>query len=422
MKVSEVFIPAGMPTYTYNPRDQLELENQFRDYLETGYKLLSLTGPTKSGKTVLCRQLIPKEQGIWVSGGEIRCENNFWQSIIDNLGLYTSTTFEYRRGRLQTVGTEVMGKVSTFVAEVNGKVNGSESKSNQEAQTLSKYESPRSVAIKALNRQNKPIIIDDFHYIPEPIQTHIVRSLKNPIFDGLRLVLISVPHRAYDTVKVESEMTGRVQQLNITSWTENELMEISGKGFPLLNIQPNPGADKIFASESFGSPQLMQEFCLNICKIHNIKESREQPAKITGEPKNIFFERIAESITSKTDFELLAKGPRARDRNQREFNDGRQGDIYLSILTATANTGPKTEIQYEEIRSKLRSMLKDEIPQRHEISRALVKMEEISLKSPGTPKILEWDKRDAILYILDPYFAFYMRWKVRDHTQQEHLP
>ena len=26
----------------------------------------------------------------------------------------------------------------------------------------------------------------------------------------------------------------------------------------------------------------------------------EQPAKITGEPKNIFFERIAESITSKT--------------------------------------------------------------------------------------------------------------------------
>ncbi len=273
-----------------------------------------------------------------------------------------------------------------------------------------------------LNNQDKPIIIDDFHYIPHHVQTNIIRSMKNPIFEGVRLVLISVPHRAYDTVKIESEMTGRVQQLKIPLWEIDELKEIATKGFPLLNIKPHDEISEILANESFGNPQLMQEFCVNICKFNQISETAPAPLMLTGNPKSEFFTTIAEIITSKTDFELLARGPRQRtDRAKREFIDGSIGDIYLAILVALANTGPKTTVTYEELRSKLRIVLKGDLPQLQQVSRVLAKMQELSSLSEGKPRILEWDNISNTLYLLDPYFAFYLRWAIRDKSKQKHL-
>ena len=78
--------------------------------------------------------------------------------------------------------------------------------------------------------------------------------MKTPIFDGLRLVLISVPHRAYDTVKIESELTGRVQQLKIPMWAQNELQEIAQKGFPCLNVVLDRLISEMLAKEPLEIP------------------------------------------------------------------------------------------------------------------------------------------------------------------------
>src|SRR5208283_1470691 len=135
MKVSEVFNPGGFPVYTYNPRNKLELEEKFKDYIESGNKLLSLTGPTKSGKTVLCRQLIPKEHGIWISGGDIHEENDFWMAIITNLNLYTSISSGNNKEESETVSSKVEGGVSA-IFKVGGEVSESEGKVNAQSQTL----------------------------------------------------------------------------------------------------------------------------------------------------------------------------------------------------------------------------------------------------------------------------------------------
>lgn len=71
MKVNEVFISGGFPINTYNPRKELKLEDSLVDYLETGHKLISITGPTKSGKTVLSTRVIPDESCVFVDGGSI---------------------------------------------------------------------------------------------------------------------------------------------------------------------------------------------------------------------------------------------------------------------------------------------------------------------------------------------------------------
>jgi Cdc6-like AAA superfamily ATPase len=60
LRVSDVFVTAR-PEWTYLSRDSSQLEAHVRDHLEERDKLLLITGPTKTGKTVLVDHVVPKE-------------------------------------------------------------------------------------------------------------------------------------------------------------------------------------------------------------------------------------------------------------------------------------------------------------------------------------------------------------------------
>ena len=114
-------------------------------------------------------------------------------------------------------------------------------------------------------------------YIPPEIQGTIVRALKPLIFDGLPVVIIAIPHRRYDALKVEKEMTGRIGPIDIPVWSLDELRFISHTGFRLLNCELPASVGTTFAEEAIGSPHLMQEFCRGICRLLGIDESIPAP-------------------------------------------------------------------------------------------------------------------------------------------------
>lgn len=409
-KAGEVFIAGGQPNITYNPRKKHKLEEQLKDYLDTGFKLLSVTGPTKSGKTVLCRKVIPLKKGIWIAGGQIQSEVDFWAFVLEKLGISLNYTYETGDEVSTTKTTKVDGGLNIGIAKTNGYISSSDTDKKSEKVLKQYVRNPKMVALQELLEINRPLIIDDFHYINRDVQTSIIRALKDPVFEGLRVIIIAVPHRAYDTVKVENEMTGRVSHLQIPLWTHEELMEIPSKGFPELNALCPEATITQFTKESFGSPHLIQEFCLRLCLDNELRETAVTPIFIL-EPGDYsgFFQRIALSA-SKLAFESLAKGPRQRtDRVERDFTDGTKGDIYISVLKALSQTGPKTEIKYEEVRTALRQVLVGQLPSAHEVTRVLGKMSEIAKKKEGEP-VIEWDKEGDTLYIADPFFAFYLKW------------
>jgi len=408
-KASEVFIAGGQPSITYNPRKKYKLEEQLIEYLDTGYKLLSISGPTKSGKTVLCRKIIPTSKGIWIPGGQIQTETDFWTTVLDKLGTPINYTIESGSENSRTIAGQFDGGINFGIASSKGHI--SRSKTGKTTQKISEQfvRNPRIFAIQQLLEAKVPLVIDDFHYIPREVQSSIVRALKDPIFEGLRVVIIAVPHRAYDAVRVEKEMTGRVTQLQIPLWTPDELKEIPQKGFPELNAHCPEATIERFTRESFGSPHLIQEFCLRLCYDNDLREQSDNLTFIL-EPGDYaqFFKRIALSA-SKLAFERLASGPRPRtDRIIRDFSDGSKGDIYVAILKALAQTGPKTEIQYEEIRAGLRNVLVGQLPKANEVTRVLGKMSEIAREQKDGEPVLEWVNNT--LYIADPFFAFYLKW------------
>lgn len=419
--VSAIFNPGGPPLYTYNPRNNLRLEEQFNAYLRSGYKLLSISGPTKSGKTVLCTRLLKENERIWISGGEIRDEDDFWCSINDQLDEYNEVCISRSNTQEERVGSEANAEATALLFKGGGKITGEESKIKEESHTHSRKLPPRIQATKVLPKQNKPIVIDDFHYIDPTIQKNIIRALKTPIYEGLRVIIISVPHHSNDVEKAESEMAGRVQHLEIPEWAITELQEIGKSGFRLLNIVHEPLITEMLAKESFGSPQLMHEFCAKICDFNNIEKTSKSPIYLKNYPRLQFFTQAARSITSSSDFNIMKRGPQTRtERKIWEFSSGKKGDIYAAVLIAIANTGPRTSITYDELRAQLKGIIIGELPQKNQVSNVLSQMQDLSSEkkpnsSGGKPKIIEWDNISYTLYLLDPYFAFHLRWLIRNN-------
>ena len=92
LKYSEVFVPGGFPRHTYNPRESLSLETQLSEVRENLCKLVTVTGHTKSGKTVLTRRILSPEESVWVDGGVVANEEDLWSIILDSLEIFQDTT------------------------------------------------------------------------------------------------------------------------------------------------------------------------------------------------------------------------------------------------------------------------------------------------------------------------------------------
>lgn len=412
MRYQDIFVPGGLPKHTYNPRAELQLEDKLSEVKDNLCKLVTVTGQTKSGKTVLVRKILPPEETIWIDGGLVSNEDDFWEVIIENLELFQTTESETSSESGTKIGGKGSAEANFLIAKGSGEISTELEKKRGSAVTSGRTVSSRVAALNGLRKSVTAIVVDDFHYIPRDIQGNIVRALKPLIFDGLPVVIIAIPHRRYDALKVEKEMTGRISPIQIPSWAEEELTYIPNTGFALLNYNTQESLTKLVASESIGSPHLMQDFCRGICKAMNIETSqRRQELDIPRTIIESTFKDVAETI-GRPIFEKLARGPRARtDRIQRSLHDGRIVDIYQLVLHALAHLKPGlVSIEYEELRSAIRAVSGSQIPQLQEVARVLKHMATIASTDQSSTPVIDFEEEEKKLHITDPFFAFYLRW------------
>src|SRR5438270_1729155 len=86
----EVFVAGGQPTYTYVERTGEHVELKFARAIATPNQIVSLSGPTKTGKTVLCRRILGDRQFVWIDGGQVGSGDDFWKRVAFELNLPTS--------------------------------------------------------------------------------------------------------------------------------------------------------------------------------------------------------------------------------------------------------------------------------------------------------------------------------------------
>lgn len=408
LKYSEVFVPGGFPRYTYNPRDARKIEEQLAEVKENLCKLVTVTGHTKSGKTVLTRKILPVDEAVWVDGGAVSVEDDLWTSVLEQLDAYTDHEAGDETGTTSTISGKAKASANYLIAKGEGEVGVEHERAKSSGTGRARKVSNRVAALAAIRQQARPLVIDDFHYLPKELQGGIVRALKPLVFDGVPVVLIAIPHRRYDAVRVEREMTGRILPMTIPTWSEAELSFIPLKGFPLLSIGVPDSIAIALAKQAIGSPHLMQEFCRGIAK-----HAASNQISVIGPDLDLapIFRDVANTI-GRPIFEKLAKGPRQRsDRVKRKLKSGGEADIYELVIHALAHLKPDlVTLEYEDLRAAIREVTSGNIPQLHEVARVLKHMATIASTDQSSTPVIDFDESDKKLHITDPFFAFYLRW------------
>ncbi len=393
--VKDVFVAGGMPKVTYVSRASLNLERDLRREITEGYKVICVTGPTKSGKTVLTRHILGVDTSAKVEGGHVKSSEEFWSLLLQDLQLPIEHSIA--NSSENSASFKWLISASTKLSE---------------GETVKYNNLNKQSILKYMIKNNLALVVDDFHYMPTDIQKEVVRALKSAIFDGLTAILIAVPHRAFDAIGVEREMEGRFAHIEIPSWRIEELKDIARQGFPALNMRVDPSCIMEFAKESNGSPLLMQRFCGRLCQNYDVHEkmSYEREFNPSDSVRVEIYEGVAKQFGFPS-FEKLSKGPQSRSRriDRNLAGGGGSMDIYQAVLRAVSMTGPKEKIHYNEIRDQLKSLLEEpNVPQKHEVSAALGHMSGIAKDGIEGEPVLEWS--DDYLYITDPFLMFYMRW------------
>lgn len=63
--------------------------------------------------------------------------------------------------------------------------------------------------IRYIIEQEKVIVLDDFHYIGKDVQKYIARTIKTELFNGLKAIILTLPHRSDDVIHLNPDLIGR---------------------------------------------------------------------------------------------------------------------------------------------------------------------------------------------------------------------
>ncbi len=410
--LKEVFTPNSTPSITYVDRGDLNLESRLRDSCELDKMVISISGPSKSGKTVLINKVIDEEQIIRVIGAGIREADDLWNRVLQWMGSPTSSTISQSSGS-QIAGSVRVGGEAGIPLVTKGKTDASASmhKNNATSSSRTFNEGGLTQVIKEIADSDFLIFLDDFHYISEELREEIGKQIKVASDNGVKMITASVPHRADDVVRSNSELRGRVAAIDIAYWNTEHLLMIATQGFAALNASVDPALLSKMANEAMGSPQLMQTICYNLCLVLDLRTRLEALTEV-----DVSEEQLSDALTRTSEFtdfskmlSVLHSGPKKRgqERKEHDFIDSTQGDVYRAVLLAIKANPIATSFSYDEITQRVKKICTGDTPSGSSLTSCLAQMHALSEDlQPGKP-VLAWD--EDTLDIADPYFAFFLR-------------
>lgn len=410
--IGDVFKPNALPDHTYVDRRIDEYGDTYTEQLQKALlnpgTLIAITGASKSGKTVLCHKAI-RNTIIDLSASQIESREDFWNQIGEQLELPDEVQIKTSQSENDVEKTQITGELSIKIAKLNisaGK-DDTGSKGNEISHRILRSQSSM---MKYIIDNDFVLVIDDFHYASEDIQLYIARTIKTYLINGLKVIILSLPHRADDAIRLNPDLIGRTSFIEIAPWSIGELKEIGLKGFPLLNIAIDDAVLEHMAVESISSPQLMQDICFNLAyrmeKNNATTVSREMVAVALRETvkkhKQVYSHVLKAAL----------EGP-AQGKNKRThyiLQDGRQVDIYMLLLISISSDPPELSLSVQEIQRRFSNLLAEnnvKQPRSIDISNAVKNIKNIMKERAKNLDTIDWKAKT--LYILDSFLLFYLR-------------
>jgi hypothetical protein len=411
-EISQIFTPNDTPTVTYVERDDLRLEEKLKTAVKLPKMVVSVSGPSKSGKTVLIKKVVEEDLIIPVIGAGIASPEDLWTRALQSMGTGTTTSTTTTTGTHLSGGVKGGGEVGIpLIAKGKADAHLDASKSWGNSSTTTMVSAGLTRVIKEISDSDFVIFIDDFHYIREDLREEIGRQIKVAADNGVKIITASVPHRADDVVRSNTELRGRVSAIDIGYWNSRHLKMIASQGFNSLKVNLKEDIINRLSNEAMGSPQLMQTICFCLCQVLAITKPFKNFENIEVHEGQL--SAALSQTSSFTDFSKMLSslhaGPKTRgqERKEHQFFDHTRGDVYRAVLLAIRKDPILMSFTYDELLARIKAVCIGEPPSGSSVNSCLEQMNSITEEiQPGRP-VLAWDGTN--LDITDPYFAFFLR-------------
>lgn len=368
VQTSDVFTPAKLPTVTDVDREHLS--KALDRLLRRGGFYIPVMGTTKLGKTTLVNGALRKlGYSIFLRGQSLtEGSDSIWPKLAAELEIPVSKEKGTVSGDKSTWG--FFGKFAATLALIGKAEAGAQVGGEHLLQNSTSTSVPldaESEVIKALELLVRgglrvAIAIDDFHFITDVEKRRsIIRALRPVTGAGVSVVLITLPNRATDPAFQGTNIGGRQKPITVETWDLTDLEKIATLGFAALNVMADKSIITRLASESFGSPQIMQQLCLDLCEDVNdvFEEVPGNEPQVLEAPIDWteFFKWIKD--TDSADWlTTLGLGPKKkRDKRSKYEVEGLTVDGYQLILLALRDLGVPTSVPFADVKSQVGKML-----------------------------------------------------------------
>ena len=417
-RAAHVFVPGGFPTLTYVERQGKDYETQLSDALDLKGQIVSIAGPSKSGKTVLVEKVVGKNNLISITGAGITSADQVWDRVLnwmDSPSEVSSSTKTERSGTMGLEGRADLGVPGVGKLQVVGKAGGQMGAGTGTNEVYQRRGMQQ--VIDEIANSDFVVLIDDFHYMPRDIQQEVAKQLKDAVRQGVSFITASVLHRTDDVVRALPELRGRVVAVDLDYWDRTDLVRIAKAGFTVMNFEmPDEVIDSL-AAEAAGSPQLMQSICYHTCLHLDARESfaMHRVFRKNDITKGKIMERTVSSANFRSLVDVLDSGPKTRgvERKMYTFTDDVSGDVYRCVLKAVAADPPRLSFPYQDIVERVAVICRSEPPVGSSITGTCTQMSKLAKDNFPGERAIDWDEQKQVLDIPDPYLLFYLRWSDR---------
>lgn len=406
--INEIFSGLGIPSQTYVAQENGEFEKQLTQGIKELGTLCLVTGSSKTGKTTLYNKVLNNEEKTPIV---IRCDatidaNEFWKRPLEAIDFRRLKEVHAQKTKQIKGSAKIGGKLSwqwlaDLLGEASIEVSGTNSELKIKEAILAKP-SP-SHLIPVLKNTNAVLVVEDFHYLNESTQKQIFQQWKVFTDDMVSVIVVGTTHHGVDLAHANSDLIGRIQQINLKRWKDVDLLKIVHKGFNELDIHIQSSISNIISKESVGLPIITQQVCGQIFidkGMTSITKSVE--INITKQDSYNALHNVA--VTRYKQFESwytrITTGPR---KAARKYN------TYELVLSSFTLDPLKFNLSRDDLEKRISSMPVTKKPPKASITSTLSALGNFQ-KNNGF-ELLEWSKRDQVIYVIEPAFLYYLRWR-----------
>lgn len=215
--------------------------------LDAKGKLCLLTGPSKTGKTTLYTRTLERKglEPITVRCDSSMTSDDFWRQALEKINFERLSALQ-SSASTKTSGSGKIGATIgwKWLAGLLGEVSVGVEKNMGEIQIREKILSKPSPdhLVPVLKHLPTVLIVEDFHYLDAKTKRNVFQQWKVFVDGEVSVIVVGTTHHAVDLAFANRDLIGRIAQVDLSTWSLDDLEKIAILGFEVLKIDVSPSA------------------------------------------------------------------------------------------------------------------------------------------------------------------------------------